>query len=129
MYKRQAKTLHYSGYNLIKFGNKKYGYYYALNDNQCVFVILPVGSTPKKTLTNYSFKGKVIKPNSSYKEMLDAFSKDLNWDSPVSYTHLDVYKRQLIYTIRSTPKSIIFCNAFGFMPSRGGSSTIKSGLS
>ena len=27
------------------------------------------------------FKGKVIKPNSSYKEMLDAFSKDLNWDS------------------------------------------------
>ena len=29
-----AKTLHYSGYNLIKFGNKKYGYYYALNDNQ-----------------------------------------------------------------------------------------------
>lgn len=76
-----AKTLHYSGYNLIKFGNKKYGYYYALNDNQCVFVILPVGSTPKKTLTNYSFKGKVIKPNSSYKEMLDAFSKDLNWDS------------------------------------------------
>ena len=76
-----AKTLHYSGYNLIKFGNKKYGYYYALNDNQCVFVILPIGSTPKKTLTNYSFKGKVIKPNSSYKEMLDAFSKDLNWDS------------------------------------------------
>ena len=30
-------------------------------NNQCVFVILPVGSTPKKTLTNYSFKGKVIK--------------------------------------------------------------------
>lgn len=76
-----AKTLHYSGYNLIKFGNKKYGYYYALNDNQCVFVLLPVGSTPKKILKNYSFKGKVIKPNSSYKEMLDAFSKDLNWDS------------------------------------------------
>lgn len=36
---------------------------------------------------------------------------------------------QLIYTICSTPKSIILSNAFGCIPSRGGSNTIKSGFS
>ena len=36
---------------------------------------------------------------------------------------------QDIYTIRSTPKSMIFPNAFGCIPSLGGSTTIKSGLS
>lgn len=76
-----AKSLHYSGYNLIKFGNKKYGYYYALNDTQCVFLLVPVGDSPKEVLTNCTVKGKVIKPNTSYNDMLEAFSTDLNWDA------------------------------------------------
>lgn len=36
---------------------------------------------------------------------------------------------QDIYTIRSTPKSMIFPSAFGWIPSLGGSTTIRSGLS
>ena len=75
-----ADILHYSGYNLIKTGQKEYGYYYGLKDDHCVFVIIPVDKTPKTELKNYSFKGKIIRPNSTYREMLSAFSKDLNWN-------------------------------------------------
>jgi hypothetical protein len=75
-----ADTLYYSGYNLIKTGRHNYGYYYALKDNQCIFAIVPIDSTPKNTLHNYTFKAKVISTNKTYKEMLSAFSRDLNWN-------------------------------------------------
>lgn len=74
-----ADTLHYSGYNLITFGNSQYSYYYALKDDKCIFVIIPTNAKPETILNNYSFKAKVITPNKSYNEMIDAFAKDLNW--------------------------------------------------
>lgn len=75
-----ADTLHYSGYNLITFGNSQYSYYYALKDNKCIFTIIPTGANPKPVVNNYSFKAKVIKPNKAYNQMLSAFAKDLNWN-------------------------------------------------
>lgn len=75
-----ADTLYYSGYNLIKTGQPDYGYYYTLKDDQCIFVIIPIGSKSETVLYNYSFKAKVMKPDKAYKKMLSAFSKDLNWN-------------------------------------------------
>lgn len=73
-------TLYYSGYNLIKTWGTDYGYYYAFENDQCIFAIVPIKGTPQSTLHNYSFKAKVIKPDRTYKKMLSAFSKDLNWN-------------------------------------------------
>lgn len=73
--------LYYSGYNLITSGNNNYGYYYALKDDRCQFVIIPIGSNPKSQLTNYRLKGKIIHPNPPYENMLKAFSNDLNWNA------------------------------------------------
>lgn len=76
----QADTLHYSGYNLITFGNSQYSYYYALEDDRCIFTIIPTNGNPKPEIHNYRFKAKVIKPNKAYNQMLSAFAKDLNWN-------------------------------------------------
>lgn len=75
-----ADTLYYSGYNLIKSGRPDYGYYYALKNDQCVFVIIPIDNHPQTVLYNYKFKAKVITPDKPYKKMFSAFSKDLNWN-------------------------------------------------
>lgn len=75
-----AETLYYSGYNLIKSGHTDYGYYYALKNDQCVFVIIPIDNRPQMVLYDYKFKAKVINPDKPYQRMLSAFSKDLNWN-------------------------------------------------
>lgn len=75
-----ADTLYYSGYNLIKTGSTDYGYYYSLKDDKCIFVIIPIDSTPESVIKNYTFKAKLINPDKSYKKMITAFSKDLNWN-------------------------------------------------
>ena len=73
-------TLYYTGYDLVGFPGRKYGYYYSLEKDQCVFVIIPISDTPKETLSNYYFKAKVKPFDNSFLEMIDSFSKDLNWD-------------------------------------------------
>lgn len=75
-----AKTLYYTGYNLIKTGNKTYGYYYCLKNDKTVFVIIPIGADAPKVLKNYQLKAKVSSPDRAYKKMLKNFSKDLNWN-------------------------------------------------
>lgn len=75
-----TSNLHYTGYTFEKIGHKKYGYYYTIKNSKSLFVLLPVDSTPKETLSNYSFKGKVTKPNRTYKKMLSMLVKDLNWN-------------------------------------------------
>lgn len=76
----KTDTLHYSGYNLITFGNSQYSYYYSLKDNRCIFAIIPTDANPKPIIHNYCFKAKVIEPNRAYNKMLAAFAKDLNWN-------------------------------------------------
>lgn len=75
-----ADTLYYSGYNLINAGGSDYGYYYALKDDQCIFTVIPIEKTPDAVIHNYKFKAKVAKPDKTYKKMISAFSKDLNWN-------------------------------------------------
>ncbi|MFQ9514668.1 MAG: hypothetical protein ACLRZ9_02460 [Eubacterium sp.] len=76
-----ADTLHYTGYNLIKTSGTNYGYYYALKNDHCIFAIIPIDNTPQTEIHNYTFKAKVMKPDRTYKKMLSAFSKDLNWNA------------------------------------------------
>ena len=75
-----ADTLYYTGYNLITNMNSTYGYYYALKDSSCIFVVIPIDQEPEQTLYDYNFKAKIISPNKSYKKMLNAFAKDLTWN-------------------------------------------------
>lgn len=75
-----ASTLYYSGYNLVGTIGKKYGYYYSLENNRCVFVLIPISENPKEILKNYHFKAKVTKRDKNFDEMADSFAKDLNWD-------------------------------------------------
>ena len=75
-----AKTLYYTGYNLMKTFDREYGYYYYLESDKCVFALIPIEGSPSKEIHNYDFKAKVIKNNNSSKQMLAAFSNDLNWN-------------------------------------------------
>jgi hypothetical protein len=76
-----AETLYYTGYNLIKTFGREYGYYYALNEEKCVFAVIPINGTPAKEINNYTFKGKIIKKNTAFLRMMEAFSNDLNWNT------------------------------------------------
>lgn len=75
-----AETLYYTGYNLIKTFGREYGYYYALDEEKCIFAIIPINDNPARELHDYTFKGKLIKKNKSFYQMMDAFSVDLNWN-------------------------------------------------
>lgn len=74
-----ADILYYTGYNLITYSGKTYGYYYTLKDGNCVFSVIPVNGTAKEKISNYHFLAKVAIPNKSYKKMLKSFSQDINW--------------------------------------------------
>lgn len=76
-----SDKLYYSGYNLISAVNGNYGYYYSLENDQCIFVLAPIDSSnPKEVLTDYKFTAKVISSDKAYKKMLSSFSNDLDWD-------------------------------------------------
>lgn len=75
-----AETLYYTGYNLIKTFGREYGYYYALDEEKCIFVIIPIDDSPAKVINDYTFKGKVISKNKSFYQMMEVFSGDLNWN-------------------------------------------------
>lgn len=73
-------TLSYSGYDLVGTIGQKYGYYYALDDHQCVFVLIPISDYPAATIHDYKFRGKVTGYGSMGSQMLSSFARDLNWD-------------------------------------------------
>ncbi len=80
----------YTGYDVKNGLGTEFSYYYALKDGKCAFALIPkdLVETSKKALAegsvkeeinNLTFKAKVIEPNRPYKEMIEQFSKDLNW--------------------------------------------------
>ena len=76
-----GKKLYYTGYKLDRAFGHTYGYYYALSNNKCVFVVVPIDGTAKSVLKNCNFKGKVSSYDRSFKKMIQSFSTDLNWDN------------------------------------------------
>ena len=48
-----VSTLYYSGYDLVGAVGQKYGYYYSLEEHQCIFVLVPISNQPQNTLNNY----------------------------------------------------------------------------
>ncbi|MCR5737382.1 MAG: hypothetical protein K6G64_07015 [Eubacterium sp.] len=76
----QAKQLTYSGYDLVGFAGKHYGYYYSLEKGKCTFFLVPISDNPKKELKNYWIKAKITEHDSSFDEMTESFAQDLNWD-------------------------------------------------
>ena len=80
----------YTGYDVKNGLGTEFSYYYALKGDKCAFALipkdlvetsgkgLPEGSV-KESINDLTFKAKVIEPNRPYNEMIEQFSKDLNW--------------------------------------------------
>ena len=85
-----TKKMTYTGYDVKNGIGTKFSYYYALKDGKCAFALIPQDlvkakgknlpeDSVKEKINNLTFKAKVIKPNSAYKEMISLFANDLNW--------------------------------------------------
>ncbi|MBR3173092.1 MAG: hypothetical protein IKF24_00985 [Eubacterium sp.] len=85
-----TKQMKYTGYDVKNGLGTKFSYYYALKDGKCAFALIPhdlvkaegkdlPDDAVKEELKDLTFKAKVIKPNSSYKKMIELFANDLNW--------------------------------------------------
>ena len=62
-------------------------------------------------------KAQIIRAGMTMQEVVDLLSDEYGWSdsvsNPVSYTHLDVYKRQIIYTpIACGGESSNICKVF-----------------
>lgn len=79
----QIKTpiLYYTGYDYIKRGEVRGSYYYTFMDEKCVFFLLSTRGTmdDRLKITDLSIKGKLVKENNTYKELLNSLSSDLDW--------------------------------------------------
>lgn len=75
--------LYYSGYNISRPFSSDYGYYYTLKDNRCLFVLIPVSSTPAETLNDYRLYGHVINTSAkdTFNHMITYLANDLNWNA------------------------------------------------
>lgn len=74
--------LYYSGYNISRAFSSDYGYYYTIKDNRCLFVLIPVSSTPEETLENYKIYGHIVNTSEkdTFKDMVAYLAEDLNWN-------------------------------------------------
>ena len=85
-----TKQMKYTGYDVKNGLGTKFSYYYALKDGKCAFALIShdlvkaegkdlPDDAVKEEIKDLTFKAKVIKPNSSYKKMIELFANDLNW--------------------------------------------------
>lgn len=85
-----TKQMKYTGYDVKNGLGTKFSYYYALKNGKCAFALIPhdlvkaegkdlPDDAVKEEIKDLTFKAKVIKPNSSYKKMIELFANDLNW--------------------------------------------------
>lgn len=74
-------NLYYTGYNVSRLFRQDYGYYYAMKDEKCIFVLIPTDTKPKENITDYKIYGRIIpsKNNNSYNRMISELAEDLNW--------------------------------------------------
>lgn len=75
------KRIQYTGYDYVKNGKEYGSYYYYLSNNHCNFILIPIDKTSGKSmyLNNYHLKGKMVEGDYLYEQMLQLFSKDLDW--------------------------------------------------
>ncbi len=89
----KVDSLYYTGYSVSHTFNKTFGYYYAIDDNRCFFVLIPVSHTPTTSLTDYRLSGKVVHKSQveSYSPMIKNLASDLNWNIAGLYTYSPDY--------------------------------------
>ncbi|MCR5836156.1 MAG: hypothetical protein K6G88_06610 [Lachnospiraceae bacterium] len=89
----KVDSLYYTGYSVSHTFNKTFGYYYAIDDDKCFFVLIPVNHTPAKSLTDYRLAGKVVHKSQveSYSPMIKNLASDLNWNIAGLYTYSPDY--------------------------------------
>lgn len=74
-------NLYYTGYNVSYLFGKDYGYYYVLENDKCIFVLIPTLDKPEEHIKDYTIYGRVAKitNSSSAHSMISGLADDLNW--------------------------------------------------
>ncbi len=77
--------LYYSNFDFYKGDDIAGYYYYSLEEDSCVFVLVPVTAFPKgeKTdvLKNYSATAMLVRNDDSFKSFLSDFADDIGWNA------------------------------------------------
>ena len=78
-------TLYYSNFDYYKGDDIAGYYYYSLEEDSCVFVLVPISSFPngEKTdiLRDYSATAMLVRKDDSFKSFLENFAADIGWNT------------------------------------------------
>ncbi|MCI8484655.1 MAG: hypothetical protein HFH41_09985 [Lachnospiraceae bacterium] len=79
--KAVLKDLHFTGYTNTLLGSTTGYYYYTIQDNQCVILLLSPSTCEEGLpfIESVSIWGRVLKGNPAYHTLLENLSKDLKW--------------------------------------------------
>lgn len=77
----QVPVLYYTGYDYVKRGEIRGSYYYTFMDEKCVLLLLstPTNNEGNLEITDLTVRGKLVKGNTTYKDLLVSLSSDLEW--------------------------------------------------
>ena len=80
--KLHSDQIFYTGYDNQTDGKITGHYYYTIQDNQCLFLLLdPQDGTPRQTLTNHKGTFHISENPELYHQLTLSLSKDLDWSS------------------------------------------------
>lgn len=71
-------TAYYTGYDIIKGNGDSYSYYYCINGDDCIFLLLQT-EEPQEILTDFTVSAKLVKQDNNFTAMIQAFANDLGW--------------------------------------------------
>jgi hypothetical protein len=108
--------LTFTGYTSQRFGSTCGYYYYGSWDTSCVIVLLSPDTCEEglPNIDSVTVRGKIVKSNDSYQELLGAMASDLEWtDTGIKSEMPGYYFSEPDYGVILTP--ILFVVYFGTM--------------
>lgn len=75
-----SSDFYYTGYDYIRSNQKLGSYYFSIQDNTCLFVLLKDRSNaPPAKRHSYSVSGRLCWQDQAARQMLHSFAKELEW--------------------------------------------------
>lgn len=77
----ELENLYFTGYTNTSFGQTNGYYYYTLQDEECIVILLTPHTCEEglPKIASAHIRGQVLKGNAMYDALLDRLSQDLNW--------------------------------------------------
>jgi hypothetical protein len=110
------RDLTFTGYTSQRFGNTYGYYYYGSWDDSCVIVLLSPDTCEEglPNIESVTVRGKIVKSNDSYQELLAAMASDLEWtETGIKGEMPGYYFSEPDYGVILTP--LLFVVYFGTM--------------